>query len=164
MDLSALAEALPPLDQGDVTLIVCESPDGLAEKLLRTERGNGLGSGRDQAGDDSFREAPRGTGGHTTNFRAHRSVLLSASVYFKSLFSNFKEATQETVTVYWDANIFAKVLSFLYGKTLHIEPSDILPLIQVSTFIPWFHPFNESAIATRDCSTALNFPKSLCIS
>ncbi|GAQ83268.1 hypothetical protein KFL_001410250 [Klebsormidium nitens] len=130
MDLSALAEALPPLDQGDVTLVVCEGPDGFPEKLLGTEGENAQGSIREQASDGGFGESPKGAGGHATKFLAHKSVLLSSSDYFKSLFSNFKEATQETVTVHWDATIFAKVLGFLYGKELNIEPNDILPLIQ----------------------------------
>jgi hypothetical protein len=126
-----LAESPPTPDEGKVTLIVRRCPKVDADILSES------GALSDSLADLVLVEnTSESTPAH---FTARREVLSASSSYFRSLFSHFKEAKQESVIVYWDPSIFAKVLSFLCGEDLDMGFREILPMIQVSRTTIYAH-------------------------
>lgn len=126
-----LAESPPTQDEGKVTLIVRRCPNADAD--ISSESGALSDSLADMVLVENTSESS------PAHFTARREVLSASSSYFRSLFSHFKEAKQESVIVYWDPTIFAKVLSFLCGEDLDMGFREVLPMIQVSRTTIYAH-------------------------
>ncbi|KAK6176343.1 hypothetical protein SNE40_014644 [Patella caerulea] len=71
-------------------------------------------------------------------FKCHRVILASMSVYYETLFSsNFKEATQEELTLPLDTDCdtFEEVLQFIYCVTDTVDSSHAEKLFQITDFL-----------------------------
>ncbi|CAM6032829.1 unnamed protein product [Sphagnum compactum] len=67
-------------------------------------------------------------------FRVHKELLVKQSTYFRSIFSNFREAGYERITVKWDTPTIFMLLQCMHGFNLSLSSSMVAPLLQGAVF------------------------------
>jgi hypothetical protein len=58
-------------------------------------------------------------------------MLVKQSTYFQSIFSNFREAGYERITVEWDTPTILMLLQCMHGFNLSLSSSMVAPVLQV---------------------------------
>ncbi|XP_024520958.1 BTB/POZ domain-containing protein FBL11 [Selaginella moellendorffii] len=66
--------------------------------------------------------------------RASRVMLSERSSYFRSLFSNFREAHSDHVVVTWNLEVLANILQGILFERLDVAPCSVADLLEGATF------------------------------
>ncbi|KAH9557129.1 hypothetical protein CY35_07G068900 [Sphagnum magellanicum] len=67
-------------------------------------------------------------------FRVNKELLVKQSTYFRSIFSNFREAGYERIMVKWDTPTIFMLLQCMHGFNLSLSSSMVAPLLQGAVF------------------------------